>query len=244
MKRILILFLVAIATVVILLFIYNPGLLDKLWLWIVGLIGAIVAVFQQGWIWIKKQIENIQNKALTKKNDHEPSKSENSKKSGTLDKSSETNQNITLLRLKNEDTSTLGILFYGEKFYCYTLEDFCSENSFHCRVPAGIYHLGFSGNSYLNNEYSMKINNFRGHLHLIDAPSDLNGIVHFGGLGNELKGDIILTDITENQNTTGFVDQSKSFYENFYRLVSNRIQNGEKVTFEIFDENWFKEKIN
>jgi len=244
MKRILILFLVAIVTVVILLFVYNPGLLDKLWLWIVGLIGSIVAVFQQGWIWIKKQIETLQKKVSTKKNDTEPEKSDNSKKSETLDKSSETIHNITLLRLNNEDTSTLGILFYSEKFYCYTLEDFCSENSFHCRVPAGIYHLGFSVNSYLNNEYSMKINNFRGHLQLIDAPRDLTGIVHFGGLGNELKGDIILTDFTENQDTTSLKIQSEIFYKNFYQLVSKRILNGEKVTFEIFDENWFKEKIN
>lgn len=48
MKRITILFFVAVATLVVLLFFTNPGLLDNLWLWIIGFIGYIIALVNTG----------------------------------------------------------------------------------------------------------------------------------------------------------------------------------------------------
>jgi hypothetical protein len=142
-KRILILLVVAVITVGILLFINNPGLLDKVWLWIVGLIGSIVLVVQQGWKWLQQQYESARKKLQPKS----------------------------------------------------------KENVF-------------------------------------------TGIIHFGGLGTDLKGDIILTDITQNLDTANLVEQSKAIYENFYQLVNNRLKKGEVVIFEISDEDRFKKKIN
>ena len=48
MKRITILFFVAVATLVVLLFFTNPELLDNLWLWIIGFIGYIIALVNTG----------------------------------------------------------------------------------------------------------------------------------------------------------------------------------------------------
>jgi len=243
-KRILILLFVAIITIGIILFINNPGLLDKVWLWIVGLIGSIVAIVQHGWKWLQQQYESAKKKLQPKSKENVSTQPVPATKPGFIKTNQEINRKITLLRMQNEEDSTLGILFYEDKFYCYTIEDFCSDELNNCRVPAGKYHLGISVNSGLNTDYAAKIKNFNGHLQLMEAPTTLTGIIHFGGLGADLKGDIILTDITQNQDSTILVEQSKVIYENFYQLVNNRLQNGEEVIFEISDENWFKEKLN
>ena len=52
MRRFIFLILVVLAIFAILLFVYNPDLLEKIWLWIVGLIGVIIAS-------IKRLIEAI-----------------------------------------------------------------------------------------------------------------------------------------------------------------------------------------
>lgn len=244
MKRALILFLVAVITIVILLLIYNPDFIEKIWLWVVGLIGSIVALIQQGWNWIQQQRHAIQNKKAAKINDQQPVMSDAALKTDQDLKSSDKNLVINLLRLVNDGVSTLGILYFNNQFYCYTIEDYCDENDTNCRVPPGIYHLGFSDNSSLNKEYEQTINNFKGHLRLIEAPGDLTAIIHYGGFGQSLTGDILLTDVTENQDNTSLLKHSEITYGNFYSLVSKRLQNGENVTFKIFNENWFNEKFN
>lgn len=243
MKRILILLLVAVFTIVILLLVYNPDPIEKIWLWIVGLIGSIVALLQQGWNWIKRQFETIQNKTTRTNTDRKthPALKDNPDKMVT---SNNETPMITLLRVSNDGDSTLGMLYYDEIFCCYTIEDYPSENDLVCRVPAGIYHIGFSENAALNKEYSSRIRNFQRHLQLTDAPPNYDTILHFGGIGATLKGDIILTDITEIGRGTQMFQQSKIIFENFYNLVSDQINKGEFMIIKIFDETWFKEKIN
>ena len=48
MKRLMALVLVAAVTVLVLLFFSNPQLLDKLWLWMVGLAGYILILLERG----------------------------------------------------------------------------------------------------------------------------------------------------------------------------------------------------
>lgn len=244
MKRALILFLVAVITIVILLLIYNPFLIEKIWLWVVGLIGSIVALIQQGWKWIQQQTQAFKNTKTFNKNNQQPEKSDAVLKTDQDLVPSDKKPAITLLRLVNDGDSTLGILYLNKKFYCYTIEDYCDENNTNCRVPPGIYHIGFYDNPLLNKEYELAINNFKGHLRLVDTPADLITIIHYGGLGKSLTGDIMLTDLTENQDNTSLLKQSEITFGNFYNWVSIRLQNGEKVTLEICNENWFNEKIN
>ena len=48
MKRVVVLFFVAAITMVALLFFTNPGLLDKVWLWIIGFFGYIIGLVNTG----------------------------------------------------------------------------------------------------------------------------------------------------------------------------------------------------
>src|SRR5690554_4744892 len=48
MKKVVVLFFVAAVTMVVLLFFTNPGLLDRIWLWIIGFIGYIIAFVNAG----------------------------------------------------------------------------------------------------------------------------------------------------------------------------------------------------
>lgn len=48
MKRLTGLVIVAVVTTLILLFFTNPGLLDKVWIWMVGLAGYVLILFEKG----------------------------------------------------------------------------------------------------------------------------------------------------------------------------------------------------
>lgn len=246
MKRIVVYLVVIIITVTVLLFLYNPELLEKVWLWIVGLLGSIVALLQQSWEWIKKKFGSFGVKAADKPN-HDTTVTPAAHSALNHDQSGFStylNHKITLLRIQSEDDSTLGLLFYGETFCCHTIEDFCEDKPTHCRIPAGTYHLSFSARLSALSDYPEKIKNFQGHLYLSEVPAGLTGVIHYGGLGNDLTGDIILTDITKNQDINELSAQSKHLYENLYQMVSIRLAQGDQVIFEILNENWFKEKIN
>lgn len=48
MKRLLILFVVAILTLTVVFIIYRPDILEKIWLWVIGLIGPIIGFSRAG----------------------------------------------------------------------------------------------------------------------------------------------------------------------------------------------------
>ena len=48
MRNLIILIIVALVTIIILLFLFNPKILSDIWLWIIGLIGPIIALFRGG----------------------------------------------------------------------------------------------------------------------------------------------------------------------------------------------------
>jgi hypothetical protein len=49
MKKTYALFAIAVLTLVVLLFITNPELLDKIWLWIIGFIGYLLILVEKGY---------------------------------------------------------------------------------------------------------------------------------------------------------------------------------------------------
>lgn len=100
MKRIIVYLVVIFLTVTVLLFLYNPDLLEKAWLWIVGLIGSIVALIQQSWAWIKRKFKPVEDKTGEKPNNKKTEHNELHvlPKYLTAGTSTENNQKITLLR--------------------------------------------------------------------------------------------------------------------------------------------------
>jgi hypothetical protein len=65
MKHFLILLSVALITLAIMFALYYPDLLEDIWLWIIGLIGPIIAIFQR----IIGSVQTFFKKLETEKND-------------------------------------------------------------------------------------------------------------------------------------------------------------------------------
>src|SRR5690606_26679942 len=168
MKRILFLLVVALITLGVLLFIFNPEVLEKVWLWLVGLTGVIVATIKKGIDWIKnltdkkstsepkseesqrdeKQISDLQNQWQTEKLKL-TTRIEDLESHILLQEKSHDDfegTTITLLRYVDDEETTLGLLFYDGKFFCYTLEDTFRETKItgKTRIPKGTYRLGFN----------------------------------------------------------------------------------------------------
>lgn len=59
MKHFVILLLVAVITITIVLLAYRPDLLEDVWLWIVGLIGPIIAIAKTGIKSLSKFIKSL-----------------------------------------------------------------------------------------------------------------------------------------------------------------------------------------
>ena len=63
MKNALILIFIALLTIAVMFIIYRPDLLEEIWLWLVGLIGPIIAVIKSGIKSISKYIKSFENKS-------------------------------------------------------------------------------------------------------------------------------------------------------------------------------------
>jgi len=59
MKRVVVILLLAVVFSLIALYFLKPGFVEKIWLWIVGLLGAIIAFFQNSGKWIREQFPNL-----------------------------------------------------------------------------------------------------------------------------------------------------------------------------------------
>lgn len=59
MKRIVVILLLALVFSLVVLYFLKPGFVEKIWLWIVGLLGAIIAFFQNVGKWAREQFPNL-----------------------------------------------------------------------------------------------------------------------------------------------------------------------------------------
>lgn len=63
MKRIVVIFILAVLFSFVALYFLKPGFVEKIWLWLVGLLGAIIAFFQKSGQWVGEQFPKILGKA-------------------------------------------------------------------------------------------------------------------------------------------------------------------------------------
>jgi len=57
MNRLLLLVVVALITMVVLIFFTNPELLDKVWIWLIGFIGYVLLLLEKAWQIVKQAFE-------------------------------------------------------------------------------------------------------------------------------------------------------------------------------------------
>lgn len=261
MKRFVGLFVIALVAIAILLFVTNPSLLEKVWLYIVGFIGYIVVLVEKGFKSVKeafakdktqdmstdgtsmaqlnldkKQVEKLEQKIRVLEDRLENEKEGSPLGTGT----------ITVLRYTDDGETTLGLLFVNNKFFAYTLEDTFREVKVpgNTRIPEGLYPLDFNRNlTPMTRAYRENRPWFDYHLEIKDIPNFSGVYIHVGNTHEDTEGCLLIADGV-NAGIRKSITQSRLAFERFYKQVSELLKANESVNINILNEDWFeKSKI-
>jgi hypothetical protein len=267
LRNILFILIVAILTVLVLLFISNPEILDKIWLWLIGFEGGVIGLFRAAYEWIanlfkKKddktgspdntttheavahnEIVNAQ-KATTEKLDNLTRKLE--EKGITSLNTPFNGTTITLLRYVDDGEASLGLLFFRNEFFAYVLEDAFHEVKIkeQTRIPAGEYMIAFNETlTDLTHTYRNKFSWFTWHIEVKNVPNYDGIYIHIGNKSADTAGCLLIADGINAASPQKSLIYSTQAFERFYKKMKSLLDTGEKIRIVIHNENWFP-KIN
>ena len=249
----------------IVLFAMRPELLDQVWLWITGLIGLIIKLFQRFWSFIEGQFDNAQTKVqpvmASGKDEGEQtidSYARTSTISGPAHKRTEliderTQEDfekpefigitLNLQRLKDDGVSTLGSLSIKDDFFCYTLEDTHRDPGEkiwgQTRIPAGEYRIDFKKVVTPKTE-QYQASSYSGewftyHLELKNVPGFDAIYIHNGGSHQDTQGCILVSDQYVHGPPITFTN-SKNTFKKLYLYLSQELEKGIEIRIIIKDE--------
>ncbi|GAB3654152.1 hypothetical protein GCM10028791_24630 [Echinicola sediminis] len=258
MKRFIGLFVIALVAIVILLFVTNPDLLNKVWLYIVGFIGYIVVLLEKGFTSVKEAFKrdkvppepatDVVPAPVNYQNDQVDSLEEKIRElEGKLEKEEKEGSplglgTITVLRYTDDGETTLGLLFLKNKFFAYTLEDTFREVKVRgsTRIPAGYYPLDFNRNlTPMTKAYRKSRPWFDFHLEIKDIPNFSGVYIHVGNTHEDTEGCLLIADGV-NAGISKSITQSRLAFERFYKKVSELLKANEPVKINILNEDWFE----
>lgn len=243
-NRILLLLLIAGLVFLILLFISKPELLDNVWLWLVGLAGAIVKSFQSVIDYFKKKFgtkEETEENNIPNAGNQQTAVPVNEVKRpepfiGTL---------LTLLRYSDNGTTTVGLLNVNGEYYCYTIEDTHHEEKIpgETRIPAGTYDIQFRKElTELTKKYREKYYEwFTWHLQLLNVPEYDSIYIHNGGDHTNTEGCILVSDSLSITDASTTLTNSRTTFKFLYKFLKEKLDNNIPLRIVIKDENWIKE---
>ncbi len=238
MNRVLLLILIAGLTFLVVLFAMRPDLLDSVWLWLVGLSGAIIKGFHL-------IIDFFKDKFSSDK-EGEKSSEQNDRLSASKTNDTFTGVTLKLLRQSGDETSTTGTLYLNNKYYCRTLEPPAdtTESSGRSRVPAGVYHIQFlNKDSNLTLKYKEKYPEwFIRHLQLTNVPGLNEVVIHNAGDSSGINGFVVFNSLNIG-NRASFLSNSTETYRRLYEFLSDNLNMKVPVQIVIYDEKWI-EKLN
>ena len=263
LKNFLFIVAVAIVALVVLLLIVNPEILDKIWLWLIGFAGGILGLFRNFYdqalsVFSKKldvpdlkpkqepaiavlpntQLETVQKlDNLARKIDEKSLTQLNSTFNGTT---------LTVLRYIDDGETTLGLLFFRDSFFSYSLEDTYRDVKVmgETRIPAGEYTVDFNKMvTDLTQTYRNKYPWFAYHLEIKDVPNFGDVYIHIGNTSADTMGCLLIADGIDSSSAHKSLTLSMQAFQRFYKRMKDLLDNGEKIRIVIHDENWFQ-KIN
>ena len=256
-KWIIILIGVALFTIAILFFVYNPDTIEKVWLWIIGLFGPIIASFKKIFESFAKMLDfgktdrseieksDTNSNQIIKNLNQRISQLENELKNKESDDHFD-GITITVLRYFDDGETTLGLMFLEDKFYCYTLEDAYHKEKVpgKTRIPEGTYKLNFRREeTNLTKTYRKTRPWFDYHLEIKNVP-DFSGVyIHSGSTHEHTKGCLLIADSLTASSTQRMIFNSRNTFEKFYKYMKPKLDQGEYARIKICDENWFKKKL-
>jgi hypothetical protein len=170
MKKFAALLIIALVAILVLVILTNPEVLGKAWLYVLGFIGYVVVLVENGFKKIagafsgsKEQIPDVlpslpvekgnDSKEIEQKNQEVLSLQQKIKELELKLQESKTELGthlgkctLTVLRYIDDGETTLGLIFLRNKFFAYTLEDTHRDEKIKgkTRIPSGIYNVGYS----------------------------------------------------------------------------------------------------
>lgn len=254
MKKFAFLIIVATVTIVVLLFLFNPQILTDIWLWIIGLIGPIVALFKKGFNSISnfvKGSEKPDNTPTVTTSESEQRIKELEKEIVRLQQKIK-NQNqtdefvgttISVLRYFDDGETTLGLLFLGDKYFSYTLEDTYQKVKIagQTRIPSGTYNVDFyEVLTELTKKYRKTRQWFDFHIHIQEVENFSNVYIHSGSDHTHTEGCLLIADSILSSDEKRTIFNSRKTYERFYKKIKQLKAEEQNVRIKILDEGWLK----
>jgi hypothetical protein len=269
MKNFAALLVIALLAVVVLIFVTNPDLLGKIWLYIIGFIGYILALADKGIKSIGKAFQGEPSKpaepipasaprqGISVQGPTTVSETEKSalqQKIHELEKQLQQagdklgeplgKATLTLLRYMDDGETTLGLFFLRNKFFAYALEDTHRDEKIKgkTRIPEGLYEVGFSP---VNSADSRITRDYQGKYAWFTKHIHLKNVPGFEGIyihiGNthEHTDGCILIADGINVDVKKALRYSEKAYGRFYRIVTALVESNEQVTIQVLNENWF-----
>lgn len=138
---------------------------------------------------------------------------------------------LKVLRYNSSSDYTDGLLFIGDEFECYTLEDeHRTVKVFgETRIPDGSYEIGLRNEGGFNNRYGNRFGKtfHKGMLHVKDVPGFEYILIHIGNSDEDTAGCLLVGSTADKDN--GFIGGSKTAYKQMYSKVVDALLQGEKV---------------
>ena len=258
-RWIFILLVLIIAIVAVLVFINNPSLINDIWLWIVGVIGAIIAFFRRITEGISALFDS-DRKHESELVSEQKKKFEQEKLSlsstinnlrnqlGSLE--SDTNDfdgtTITVLRYMDDGETTIGLLFLNEEFFCYTLEDTYRiiKIKGKTRIPCGTYKVNFRRElTPLTERYKETRPWFEYHLEIKDVKGFTGIYIHSGSIHEHTDGCLLVGRSLNSSDMKKLIYDSRDTFEQFYKTLKPKLDSGEYVRIKILDEDCITQKL-
>ena len=248
MGRFTTLLVVALIAFAVIFFVQRPDILNEVWLWLIGLSGAIVSLFNRFVGFLKGQEKkdepNAQNGAAAPPVALNPNKQAELNELATDDFKGVT---MTVLRYIDDGTTTIGLLYLNGYFYCYTLEDTHRDEKVagQTRIPAGKYAIDFIRH---DTSLTLKYRNlfpdwFHYHLEIKNVPNYTGVYIHSGGDHTHTAGCLLVSDSLSVGTSKKFLTNSKNTFRRLYSYLQEEIEKGTVVRLVLRDEAWFA-KLN
>ncbi|WP_209331852.1 DUF5675 family protein [Lunatimonas salinarum] len=273
MSRFLLITLIVIILVLAVLFVVQPQVLEGIWMWFVGFAGYIVLLFRRASegltsLFAKSgaqvkasepmpaatpassqpgppaapalsddRLKDLNEKIRVLENQlHNPTQTGQPLNSNT----------VTVMRYLDDGQTTLGLLFLKNRFFAYTLEDAHRDSKLagKTRIPEGTYPLELNRvETPLTQRYRNRFAWFDYHIEIMQIPNFSRVYIHIGNSHADTEGCILIADGVNAADPQKMITHSRLAFERFYKTLHPMLDQGEKLTIQVLDEDWFDRSL-
>jgi len=148
---------------------------------------------------------------------------------------------IDILSYNDNGESTLDLLFWNGRWFCYALEDEARDVKVagETRIPRAMYTLGIREEvTPLTKKYRNRFEWFEFHIEILDVPNYDYVYMHIGNDADDTEACVLVGDDANNNNVgEGYIKNSTKAFERFYKMVYPKLKAGEMILIELQDIN-------